>query len=183
MALANCEQCTVEKTIDFLVNVAQHHGVICVGGNAADAEENERFQAADVLLCLPEICHIVLVISAAGRTATAAFRNKACLFLPHPLDAAANGILVKADVGHGGKQCFDHQFSGGFVRQRVAIGGTCQTDERTGQLVLQRSDLGVFSADASFSGTSGTSGSLLTLITKHILTHIQFLRFFRSGLK
>ena len=157
--------------------------MICVGGNAADAEENERFQAADVLLCLPEICHIVLVISAAGRTAAAAFRNKACLFLPHPLDAAANGILVKADVGHGGKQCFDHQFSGGFVRQRVAIGGTCQTDERTGQLVLQRSDLGVFSADASFSGTSGTSGSLLTLITKHILTHIQFLRFFQVWFK
>ena len=49
-----------KKRLDFFVLIAEHERVVRVGGHAADAEENEGFEASDVLLRRPELLHVVV---------------------------------------------------------------------------------------------------------------------------
>lgn len=54
--LADGEQRFRQKAFDGLVPVAEHHGVIGIGCHAAAAEQQQRLQAADVLLAAPQSC-------------------------------------------------------------------------------------------------------------------------------
>ena len=124
-----------EKEVYRFVGIAQHHGVIGVRCHAAHAEENERLEAADVLLRGPELSHVVVVVVPAGILAAAAVRDQtACFFV----DAAGEGFDVfgaEIDVGERGKQGADHQMPG-VLR---GLGVRCrarQTDQRACQQIL-----------------------------------------------
>ena len=80
--LADGEQRFRQKAFDGLVPVAEHHGVIGIGCHAAAAEQQQGLQAADVLLCAPELRQIIVARAAAGRGADGTVRHKALLLGP-----------------------------------------------------------------------------------------------------
>jgi hypothetical protein len=55
-----------EEAVDRLVAVAQHARVVGVGGHAAQAEQDEGFERAHVLVVLPELLHVVVVAAPAA---------------------------------------------------------------------------------------------------------------------
>ena len=80
--LADGEQRFRQKAFDGLVPVAEHHGMIGIGCHAAAAEQQQGLQAADVLLCAPELRQIVVARPAAGRGAGGTVRHKGAASRP-----------------------------------------------------------------------------------------------------
>ena len=124
-----------KKAAEGFVLIAQHIGVVGVRCHAAHAEENERLEAADVLLRGPELSHVVVVVVPAGILAAAAVRDQtACFFV----DAAGEGFDVfgaEIDVGERGKQGADHQMPG-VLRGLGVRCGSRQPNERAGEHIL-----------------------------------------------
>ena len=60
------EESLGNELIDRPVGVSKYTGVICICRHTADPKQNQRFEAADIFLCIPDLSHIIVVISAAG---------------------------------------------------------------------------------------------------------------------
>ena len=50
---ANGAQGLIEEVVHSLIRIAQHQGMFGVGGHAAQAEEDQGFEGADILVTLP----------------------------------------------------------------------------------------------------------------------------------
>ena len=83
--LAHGEKRFGEEPIYLVVHVAQHHGVVGVGSHTADAEENEGLEAADILLGVPELIHVIVITSTTAGSAGRAARSQLCLFGLYPI--------------------------------------------------------------------------------------------------
>ena len=119
--LADGKQALIEEAVHFLVGIAQHHGMVCVGRHAPQTEENQRFQGTDVFVGFPEKIHVVFVGSAAGGCASIAIRRQRCLFPAHDVNLPTDGFFIEIHIGQGGEQPFDDcpmGGRGGFVRIR-----------------------------------------------------------------
>ena len=169
--LAHGKKSLGEKAVHFLVGITQHHSVMGVSRHAAHAEEDQGFEAANILLRVPEQVHIIIIVSPAAGAAAGAAWNKAGLFLVYLIDQRPNGLFVEAHIGDGGEQALDHQPPCIWRCQRIAISGACQTNECASQLVLEFRHLSGFSADTGFSGTTGAASRLLALKAKHSVIH------------
>ena len=67
--VADSEEGFSQEFVDRLVGPTENASVIRIGGNAPDAEEDQRFQGTDILLRFPELLHIVVVVPPAGGSA------------------------------------------------------------------------------------------------------------------
>ena len=112
--------------------------MVGIGGHAADAEEDQALQAADVLLGVPEICHIVVVVVAAGVPADGAVRHQPGLFGMDPVQKRLDGVVFEVDIGDAGEE--------GLLNERIRFGGQQvgisvrspgQADQGPGQFILQ----------------------------------------------
>ena len=126
-----------EKEVYRFVGIAQHHGMVRIRCHATQSEQQQRFQRANVLLRLPELVHVVILVLAARRCAGSTLRHKSALFPMHPVDLRLDGIVIEVDIGQRHEQAFDHQFIRlRCCQSRIAVQRSCQTDQRSGQLVL-----------------------------------------------
>ena len=78
--------------------------MVNIGGHTPDAEEDQAFQAADILLGVPEVRKIIIVVVAAGIHAAAAVRHQPGLLGMDPVQQGLNGPVLKADIGDAGEQ-------------------------------------------------------------------------------
>ena len=128
-------------------------GIRC---HAAHAEKQQALQAADILLCVPQLAHVVQIEFAQGDSLSANAALK-----------GGNGLGVEADVAHAGEHAFEHKPIGlGIPLSAVLCSG--QGDQCPGQLVLQPSHIGGLAAYAGGSGTGGASRRLFTLEAEHV---------------
>ena len=160
-----------EKAVHFLVGIAQHHSVMGVSRHAAHAEEDQGFEAANILLRVPEQVHIIIIVSPTAGATSGATGNKAGLFLVYLIDQLPNGLFVEAHIGDGGEQPLDHQPPSPLIHIRSIIYRTGQSNQSDSQLILKLRHLSGFSADAGFSGTTGAASRLLALKAKHPVIH------------
>ena len=169
--LAHGKKSLGEKAVHFLVGIAQHHSVMGVSRHAAHAEEDQGFEAANILLRVPEQVHIIIIVSPAAGAAAGAAWNKAGLFLVYLIDQRPNGLFVEAHIGDGGEQALDHQPPSPLIRIRGIIYCTGQSNQSASQLILKLRNLSGFAADAGFSSTTSAACRLLALKTKHPVIH------------
>ena len=161
---ANGLQCFAEEAVQLRVDAAQHPRMVIVRCHAAQAEQDERFQTADVLVRLvPEVCHVVVEPDAgAGRM--------------DALGQLVHGLRVEVHVGDGGEQPFHQQkclFRGGGPPLADELAGV--GDECAGQAVLRRCRVRAFAADTGLTGTGSAVRRLLALKTKHLFVHFRTL--------
>ena len=148
--------------------------MISVGGHTTGAKQNQRFQAADILVGIPYLRHIIIVIPAAGRSAFAAEGDELFFFRMYFINQRFKGNVVKVHVGDSSKQSFNEQLIGVFRRLGIAVRCTGKTDQSTGKLILQSGDIRLFPADTGFRTALATC-SLFTLKTKHLSIQLHFL--------
>ena len=175
--LADGEERLGEKVVHGRVGLAEHHGVVGVGRHPTHAEEDQRLEAADVLLRAPELRHVIVAGSPARGGAQGAVRHEPRFFRVHPVDQRADGVGIEAHVGDGREQPLDHQPPSAVVHGRGVVRRPCQTDQRARQLVLKPRHVGAFAADACIPGAAGAAGRLFALKTKHLLLHVCASRF------
>ena len=78
--------------------------MVRIGSHATHTEKNQRLETANILLCIPDLFHIIIIgPSACGGTYSTA-GQKACLFLMYPFDKPAQCFFVKAYICDSGKQ-------------------------------------------------------------------------------
>ena len=167
---AHSGQSLVEEAVDPFVLVTQNPGVVCVGGHAPDAEEDEGLQGANILVCLPEGVHVI-VLGDAGRAGDKGGIEEA-LGLTDPVNEGFDVVVIKADVGDGGKQGLQHHLVD-LLGQKAfpTLGGLGQTDESAGQFILELGVVCGLAAHALLACAAAATGGLLTLETKHSLVH------------
>ena len=168
--LADGEQRFRQKAFDGLVPVAEHHGVIGIGCHAAAAEQQQGLQAADVLLCAPELRQIIVARPAAGRGADGTVRHKALLLGPDAPGQGVQAVRIEVHVRQRGEQALDHQLPGLRTGVGTGVRRARQTDQCAGQAVLRLRSLRVLAADAA-ARTAGAACGLLTLKAKHVVVH------------
>ena len=172
--LAHGKKSLGEKAVHFLVGITQHHRVMGVSRHTTHTEKDQGFEAANILLRVPEQIHIIIIVLPATGSAVGAAWNKAGLFLVYPIDQLPNGLFVEAHIGYGGEQALDHQPPCIGVDRCIAVRDSCQPNERARQLVLKFRYIGGLAADTGFSGTTGAASRLLTLKAKHFVIHYRF---------
>ena len=169
--LPHGKQRLAEKPVQLLVRVAQSHGMVRIGRHAPYPEKDQGFQAANVLVGMPETREIVVPGFTAGGSAAGAHRRQLILILMDPSHELTDRIVMKIDVGDRGKQPF-YKYLPCIIRVKsTSICGPGQPDQRPRQLILQPCGLFTLSAHALFPCTPGTSGCLFTLKAKHLLIH------------
>lgn len=168
--LADGEQRFRKEALDGLVPVAEHHGVIGIGCHAAAAEQQQGLQAADVLLCAPELRQIIVARAAAGRGADGTVRHKALLLGPDAPGQGVQAVRIEIDVRQRGEQALDHQLPGLRTGVGTGVRRARQTDQCAGQVVLRLRSLRVLTADAA-ARAAGAACGLLTLKAKHVVVH------------
>ena len=151
-----------EEVVDGLVGGAQHACVVRVGGDAADAEEDEALQGADVLVLVPHGGHVVVLDDL----------DAGCIgnrlgFLVHEPGELVNGLLVEVDVGDAGEQAIDDELLGVVGDAAGRTRGACQADHRPGQLVLGECDVAGLAANAGLAGAGLAACGLLALEAEH----------------
>ena len=169
--LAHGKKSLGEKAVHFLVGITQHHSVMGICRHAAHAEEDQRFEAAHILLCAPKQVHVIVVVPSTARGAAMAVGHQPCLFRMYPVNQIPDSLFVKVHIGDGGEQALDHQPPSPLIRIRGIIYRTGQSNQSASQLILKLRHLSGFSADTGFSGTTGAASRLLTLKTKHPVIH------------
>ena len=145
--------------------------MVGIGGNATNTEENQRLKASDILIRIPQLAHIIVIVPAAGGSTLVALRNQLLLFCIHLVDNCKQRIIVKVYIGQSRKETFHDHGSGRIAdHMLIAFGGTGQTDEAAGQLILDLGGIRFLSADTDLTCTGLAAGSLFTLKTKHSLS-------------
>ena len=161
-----------KEAIDRVIGISQNGRVVSIRRNAADSEQNQRFQRTDILVCLPEIIHIIIVIFAAGDRAHETIRHQAFSLFFNPPDQFSDGVIVKIHICYRGKQSFQYKPAGIPANQVfIAFRRSCKTNQRTRQLILQPGGVRSLAAHTGTAGTDRTACRLLTLVTKHFPLH------------
>ena len=154
------------------VRLPQRLRMVGIRRHAAHAEKQQALQAADILLRVPQLAHVVRVEFAQGDglSANAALEG-------------GDGLGVEADVAHAGEHALEHKPVGLGIPPSAAL-CSGQGDQRPGQLVLQPSRIGGLAAYAGGSGAGGASRRLLALEAEHVpVSHLALLDqrvYFRS---
>lgn len=146
--------------------------MVCIGGDAPDSKENQGFEGANIFIGAPEGVHVIIVVSAAAGGTAETVGDETRLFRVNALHQSQDGGIVEIHVGDGGEQSLKDQPVGFFCYQIfVAFRGAGESNQRSGQLILEPGRFRRFPAYAGFSRTAGTSGCLLTLEAKHAVFH------------
>ena len=168
---AQREKCFSEKFIYLRIGISKRQRMVSVSRHSADSKKNQGFQGADIFLCIPKAVHVVIVIVSAWGSAAAAVRAKAGFFLMDTVCKLCNGFVIEAYVGKSGEKSFHHQLPCGIGKRSIFVCRVCKPDQRAGKLILKTGGVSGFSTDPFGTCTASTSGSLLTLKTKHIFFH------------
>ncbi len=88
-------------------------------------------------------------------------------FIHHPLGKGSNGLIVKVDVGEGGKQPVRQKPVGVAGAPSGGDGSLSQINQPADQFILEMGSVRLFAANAG-ADTSFVAGSLLALVAKHI---------------
>ena len=83
--LAHREERLGDKAVEGIVHIPQRHGVVGIGGHAADAKEDQRLEAANVLVGVPELTKIIVAGAPAGLAAAGAALRQGIPFAVHPI--------------------------------------------------------------------------------------------------
>ena len=172
--LTHSKECLGEKAVHFLVGIAQYHGVMGIRRHTTHTEKDERFEAANILLRVPEQIHIIIIIPPTARAAARAVWCQSFPFRVHLFDQLANGLFVEVHISDGGEQSLDHQPPCIGIDRCIGVRGSCQPNERARQLVLKFRYIGGLAADTGLTGTAGTTRCLLALKAKHFMIHYRF---------
>ena len=164
-----CKRCERlnEERVDRLVVLAEHARMVGVGGNAANAEQHERLERADILVGAPHLGHVVvgLDIESGGGGDSGGFGV-------HFGNQRTNRELIEVHVGHAGEQSVHHE----LVRARPYLAGTFaragQPNQRAGQLVLSCSHILGFPTNTRTARACLAFGRLLALEAKHLVGHL-----------
>ena len=95
----------VEKLLHASVGIAENMRVISIRRHALDAEEDQRFQRANVLVAVPDLLHVVI------RNLCAA---ELCFLGLDAIYDHLNGVVVEADICDGGEKPVENELVGGF---------------------------------------------------------------------
>ena len=153
-----------DKDVDLVVGrLAEHARMVCVGGDAAQPEQQQRLERADVLRRVPHLPQVELAdrlprpLGGVGRLGA------------HLPGEGADVVPVEVDVGQGGEQRVLDERRGVVAHGAVPLGapGARQPHERTRQLVLQQRDVGGLAARAGLPGAAASPGGLLALEAEH----------------
>jgi hypothetical protein len=131
--------------------------VVSIGSNTTDAEQNQGLEGTDILVCIPQLIHVVVVIPTTGRCTVVAFGNQLPLLHIYLVHNHKERVIIEIHICQSGKQAF-HDY-----RSR----GSGQANQRAGQLILDFCGVGFLTAYACFASGSLATGGLLTLVTKH----------------
>ena len=101
--LADSKKRLCEEIVHRIIGIAQHQRMMRIGRHAAHPEQNQGFQAADILLRIPEPCHIVIGSATARSSAVRTVRHKPCLFRMYAVNQLAQCLFVEAYICNGGK--------------------------------------------------------------------------------
>ena len=165
---ADGEHSFIEEGIDFLIRISQNHSVIRICRHSSETEQNQGFQRADILVCIPQQFHIVIFRSAARLIAASASGDEGVFLSCHIFNLLTDRLFVEVYIGDRCKQPFDHCPVSGRGG-RISAGCPCEADQSACKFILQSGHICSLSADSGFAGASGTSCSLFTLKTKHII--------------
>ena len=157
-----------QEVINSSICIPQYCSMISIGCHAANTKENQRFQAANILVSIPEERHVVVIISSAGMIAALAPGCKPLLFLDNPIHKTLKRFIVEIHVGNGGKQRLPNQLVRLLIHL-VLVANDCmgKANQRTGQLILQKGGILLFAAYARFAGAATAGCGLFTLKTEH----------------
>ena len=165
---ADGKQGFVQESVDGIILVPKNGCMVGISGNSTDAEQDQRLEGADILVSVPQLAHIIVVVSAASGSALVAFGNQLLLFQLHPVHNGQDGVIIKIHIGQSGKQALHDHGSGGIADNMfVALGCSCQTDQRTSQLILKFCGICFLATDTYITHTGFAAGGLFTLKTKH----------------
>ena len=168
IVLSDGKHCLVQELMYLIILITQHSCMIGIGSYTADTEEDQGLQAADILISLPELVHIIFVVSAAGGGTAVAPGYQLLFLLLYSANQFEDGIIVKTNIGQRGEQAFHDHPSGGRAHNiLVTLGRSGKANEGTSKLILQLGSIRLLTADACRSSTTGAAYSLLTLKTKH----------------
>ena len=164
----NSKQSLVQEIVDGIVLVTQYSGMIGIGGDTTNAEQDQGLKASDILVSIPQFAHIVVIVPTTGGSAFVALGYQLPLFNIYPFHNSQQCIVIEVHIGQGSKQSF-HDDSGSGITDNmlVAFGGTGQADQRPGQLVLKFRCISLFTADTQHTFTGLAASGLFTLKTKH----------------
>ena len=101
--LADSKKRLCEEIVHRIIGIAQHQGMMRIGRHAAHPEQNQGFQAADILLRIPEIRHIVIGSATARSSTVRTVGHKPCLFRMYAVNQLAQCLFVEAYICNGGK--------------------------------------------------------------------------------
>ena len=175
--LAHGKERLGKEPVYRLIGIAQHQGVVRIRGHAAHAEENERFETADILLRIPELRHVIIAGSSARGSAGRAARHEPRFFRVHAADHRADGLIVKAHVRNGREQTLDEKLPCACIHAGRMVRRAGKANERARQLVLQLRRTGALAARARLSRAAGAARRLFALKTKHRVFHFEILTF------
>ncbi len=104
-----CSKRFYEETIDALAFITQCLRVISISGNSTDTKQNQRLQRTNVLISVPNLCHIKVLAS------SRVCRDCSTILL-YLLNHLLQRVVVKADICNCGKQSFCYEPIGIFCR-------------------------------------------------------------------
>ena len=162
LPVAHGPQALKKEGVHLLVQVAQHPRMVGIGRHTAQSEEDEGFEGADVLILRPQPQGL------AGGGAVRPGGPGA-----QGVDPAGQGRYahpVEADIGHGGKQAFQHN-APLLVAGSLAGQVQGQADQCPGEVILGVGDGSGLAADACPAGAACAPGRLFTLEAKHFICH------------
>ena len=132
-----------------------------ISSHAAHTEKNEGFEASDILLCIPDILHRVIITLSA----------KPFRLLMHLSNPFAQSLFIEIHIGNCRKQPFNHHPPCIRTYLRCLMDSTRQSHQCTRQFILKLRHIRSFSTYTCCSRTAAASGRLLTLIAKHLIIH------------
>ena len=94
------KQGLVQEVMDCVVLIAQNSSMVSIGSHTTDAEQNQRLEGTNVLVCVPQLIHIVVVVPTAGRSAVVAFGNQLPLLFVHLIHDDQQSIVIEIHRYH-----------------------------------------------------------------------------------
>ena len=165
----DCIESLIKEIVNGSVPVPQHYRMISIRRHAADTEQDQGTQGTDILRRVPEICHIIIIILAAGSLTGEAAGDQSLLLLLRPVNQLPDIRIVKIHIRQRCEKTFHNQRCRRIICFIfIALHSLRQTDQRACQLILKLCRIRSLPADSHSAGTTLTTCSLFTLITKHI---------------
>ena len=132
--------------------------MISIGSHAAQSEEDQRFQRADILMIFPDISDVIFFCGSIDRIS----------FRLYFLCQFAHIVFMEIHICDRCKKSFQHE-SVRLFRRCLFIYCAGKTNQSVCECILRICSATFFATDAGISFTAGIVSGLLALKTKHFI--------------